>query len=308
MKAFGDSITKGSAVFKSFPSIIAQAKSWAISNFGIDGAQAADIADSVYGNSVAAGDIRIIAVGENDQRTNGGDTTKQTFFSLIHKALVAFSAIADSNKIFGNSASVNYSAGWVDGLWGFGKYTNAASATATFQFTGSTLYLGMILSDPWTGTFSVKVDGVVVATGSSAASGKISTVLGRVWAPMLVRISGLSIGQHTVIITNTSAGGSNNYIAFDWAAAPSADAKVYVGEITKMTSSGYSQYGGSDASVDLFNKLIGTTVGDLYSDGLDIHIVNSPIVPNSDLADGLHPTQAGHQKIATNYINVMNNF
>lgn len=306
--AFGDSITKGDNAPKPFPAIVADAKGWAIINNGINGAQAADCADLIYTTPVAAGDVSILAVGENDQRTANGDATKLTLFGKIHKALTAFLAIPNSLKTLANSAAVIRTGNWLNVLWGFGLYTNEANATVTFIFSGTTVYIGTILSDPWTGTYTISVDGNVVYAGSSAGQGKIQTVYNRLYAPYLIRLSGFSAGNHTVVIRNTSSGGGTDYIAFDWASAPSAGSKVLVGEIGKCTASGYATYGGYDANVDAFNKEIGQGVGELFGDGLDVHIVPAATVANSDLSDGLHPTQAGYQKIANSYLSVINNF
>lgn len=308
MYSFGDSFVKGEAVAFPFPVQIAKAKNLPITNYGLNGSQITDVADYAYTQNISPSDISILSVGVNDARTGLGNQVKLSWFGLIYKAITAFLAIPNTSKIFANNSTVVCSGPWIDGLWGFGKFTNGIGAKASFQIEGSTLYIGLVASDTWGGTFSITVDGIVKEVGTCAGDGKIKTVLGRVWTPFLIRIPNLTPGVHTVEITNTSSGGANNYIGFDWAASPCTAASVFSSEISKLTQSGYNMYGGSDIQVDCYNRIIGQVIGELYSDGLSTYLVASPINQNTDLADSLHPTQTGYQKIANAFLSEMKNF
>jgi hypothetical protein len=309
MNAFGDSIVKGEGYPYPFPAIIAKAKNTPVVNFGINGAQAADVADAVYSNPVTPTTTSILAVGVNDMRTNGGNTTKQSYFGKIYAALSAYLAIPDEAKVTatGSAGVAATSSGtWSSGVWPIGKYTNQNGAKMSFSLTGSTIYVGMLMSDTWTGTFNIKVDGVVKYQGQSNASGNVATVLGRVWAPQLCIITGLTNTAHSVEVMNTSASGGNNYIGFDWAAVPTVGPKVYIGSIGKMNAQGYGTYGGSDAMVDQFNAILSYQSSQFFNAGLNVYPVPSSLNPNVDLADGLHPVHFGKQKQAIDYLNVMN--
>lgn len=303
-RAIGDSITKGGAVANPFPALLAAAMGWTMVNSGIDGAQTHDAAVPLYATTVGARDNITVAAGINNMRVSAGSATKLRYFRQSHAALVAFAAIPDSKKIRATDARITYAGTWANNNTYSGttsKYSITQGSTATFEVSGSVVYIGTTMTETSVGQFKVTVDGVDKGVYSGAAAG-ITTPLGQAFGPRLVRIPLPQGGRHTVVITVTSATAANNNVFVDWVAGneTASGPKVYVGNITYMDATGYGIYGGSTSLTDTYNRTIRENCIDLANDGLSVFYVDSNAVinPATDLADHLHPTQAGYQDIA----------
>lgn len=307
--AHGDSITKGEAVTTPFPAYIAGAKGWSAVNNGVNGAQAADIADSVYALNIDGTSINVIAVGINDARTANGDATKKAIYASTHLAELAFSAFKTKLKADSPYLICQGFASVGGGQWGWGKWSNVYGESVSGSVSGSVVYVGYTARDTMAGTFTVTIDGANKGTFSNSGGGKINTVLGRTWTPQVLRFGGLASGTHSVVITNVTSG--TGYVHFDWMAGTGDQSaplpSVYVGNITRMSPSGYTTYGGSDTVMDDYNRIIMQNVMLLSKDGLAVFSVNSQdaISPATDLADGIHPTQAGYNSIGDVFLTTL---
>jgi hypothetical protein len=309
LKAYGDSITKGDAVANPFPSLIGTNKGWSVTNYGINGAQTHDVAKPLYGSTIGDYDNVTVACGINNMRVSGGSATLLKYFQESHAALLAFAAIPNSKKIMATDARISYTGTWssndtyANGV--SNRFSITQNDTASFTITGSVLYIGLTMVETKTGEVKVTVDGVDKGIYSCAAAG-ITTPLGQSFGPKLIRIALPQSGRHEVTLTITSATGSNNNVFLDWVAGndQAAGPKVYVGNVTFMAAAGYAFYGGSDALTKTYNRVIYENAALLANDGLRIFTVdsNSVIDPLTDLADNLHPTQAGYIKIANKFV------
>lgn len=312
LESFGDSIVKGEAVTNPFPALVATDQGWTQTNRGINSAETHDAAKPLYATAIGDTENVIVACGINNMRVSAGAAAKLKYFQESHAALVAFAAIPDSKKLMATDAAITYTGTWASNdTYANGvdnKYSITQGDAASFTVSGSVIYIGLTMVETKTGQAKVTVDGVDKGTYSCAAPG-ITTTLGQAFGPKLVRIVLPQGGRHDVTLTITSATGANNNVFVDWVAGneDAAGSKVYVGNITYMNAAGYVTYGGSEAYTDTYNLAIYENCALLANDGLYVHVVdvNSVIDPLTDLADNIHPTQAGYNKIANEYIAVI---
>lgn len=319
-RAFGDSITTGVGASDSahaYINLLADRRGLTLTNLATSGDMVADQADDVYGVTVVDGDQSTVMIGTNDHRiyTTGGYA--QGAFKRGHMALLAWLAIPHAYKVTGQGGSVTYGGTWTNtAVYGgaLGKKTAANGATATFTVYGTVVYVATIIQQAKTCTFTISVDGVDYGTyNCGPGGGDITAASGRDYMPSLIRIPGLSEGPHTVVLTSVSCDASNP-IYFDWAAGnlpgPSKDGpNVFVGNIPRYSATGYSTYGGSDATITIFNQIVRHNVETLADDGLQIALADScsRLNPTTDLeVAGLHPDDSGHEVIAQAFQEAMN--
>jgi lysophospholipase L1-like esterase len=303
--AIGDSFTNpgygASSSAKSYISLLNGMLGTTINNLGINGGATADLAANAYSINVIDGDKSIVELGTNDDWMYGADTAKRGYYYSAVQALIAWLALADKQKAINCGVAVG---AWTNtSLYGIGKRTDTAGDTITFNVEGDVVYIGSIQYPGYTGNFSINVDGVDKGI-CYAHTENISTNQNMPCGPFLTRIPLQSNGLHRVTIK--ALGGGTCFI--DWVAgsAQSIKLRVAVGNITRMTSGGYSTstHGPSDATVKAFNLSLANAVAELIKDGLDVKLVdnNSAINTNLDLySDGIHPNDSGHAKIAMDF-------
>lgn len=299
IRAFGDSITEGvgaSVPAKAWRNVLAAALGQAITSLAHSGDMVADQTDEVLSASVAVGDTSIICLGVNDQRIYGSDAAKRCYFRKGLAAHVAWLALG--SKVTARSVG-NETGTWENtGVFGIGRCGRTAGAKKTFQVSGSTVYLSHLIQNGQAGAFDVRIDGVLV--GSFVTAANMTTYHGQTYGPQLLRFAGLSAGVHTVEVEVTSAG----RVYIEWVAGNDQAVlpKVYVGNVIKAAPP-YTA-GGSDANVDAYNQEISAMVAEFAADGLCVTLVDvcARLNVTSDLSsDGLHPSDAGHAKIAAAY-------
>jgi lysophospholipase L1-like esterase len=316
--AFGDSITKGSGSSDlnttAYIPLLEIENDWSIANYAVGGYQAADIADFIYAHPVSANTNSILAIGVNDQRRYLTDAGKLNIFKKIHLAESAYLAIPDTEKVLAQGSDIAYTGIWLDipGVYSNDiKYTATLGSKATFDLYGSNLLISTLQSNFATGTFSIKVDGVLYGNYTTVPTGNISTaVLNRQYGPDLIVLEGLTEEEHTIEIEHT--GGTNVY--FHWAAGTNKildgiGTSVYVANLSRMTAAGYIAYGGSDENVTTYNDTINDNVSYLASIGLNVTLVNWDNALNFSTdydVDGLHPNDAGHAKLAELFVSATN--
>lgn len=331
-KAFGDSITKGTTgptiLANSYVELLRVEKGWTLTNAAVDGSMVPDQTSAVYSTTVSTDNYQYwIALGANDQRVYGTGSNKLQVFQEGQAALLAFLSIPTTAKFIAtDTTNITYSGIWgSSAAWsGFtGRVSQTPASTATWKASGSTLYIGTIVQRaagfPNIATYTITVDGGTPTTYSSDPGFDILTVLGKTYSPRLIRIAGLSEGEHTVILTVATIPDASSAVYLDWVAGSGGvptggvnkvtGSNVYAGTILRFTNAGYVTNGGSDALVYLYNKAIKDNVALLQSDGLNISVVDaSPYInPLTDLiGDGVHVNDAGNIKIKDAYLYWMN--
>lgn len=318
--AYGDSIMNGtgaSSAPNQFRNLIATGRSWTITNHSASGDMVADQADEVFALSVGDAQQSLLMLGTNDQRTYTTNTYKQGAFKVGHMALAAWLAIPNARKQKGQ-AKDSETGTWTNvSVYGgtLGRQSIVNGSTITFTAYGTVVYVATILQNSITATFTVSVDGVVKGTyqcmpGNSTT---ITSVNGLTYMPALVRIPGLSEGSHSVVITVVSSAASNPvyvlWVAGNQGHRTKAGPNVWVGNVPRFTSAGYTASGGSDAVVAVFNDMIRQNVETLAADGLNVALVDSAarLNPAVDLdTDGVHPDDSGHAIIAEAFLEAIN--
>lgn len=239
---------------------------------------------------------------------NGLETYRRT----LRAALAWISRAPADCKQASNGAwtfTGSWSATTVNGL--DTKYSSTSGDTASISATGTAVTLAYVshfgLGDG--GTFSVKIDGVTVASsvdtdfGSSSGFGSGSPTR---YVPMALRFAGLSAGSHTVLITLTSS--AVVQVAFVTGSGEATAPEVRVGGPLKMNSTGYSSNSpynnGTDAVVATYTATIKTLLRDGIADGrlMKWADVNSFYTPADVSGDNVHPDNAGHVDIENAFL------
>jgi len=317
-RAFGDSFTRGTGATTSnlcWVARLAAAANRGITNLGSSGKELQDISWTIMGTSVAARDSAWLLTGFNDMRFQGGSADTLNGYRSNLRACLAYLAIPATNRIY--CTNFTFTGTWGDfTLWTLpSKYSTTAASTAQFTAYGDTIYLA------WAnrhhlgngGTATVAVDGVNRATIDSRVGESPYDSATTVHWPGLTRISGLTNGSHTVLITVSGVG----YVDFQWAAGNGsligADLPaVYSSGPPRMNAAGYALGGatgytnGTDAVCQDYNTANTEVCAELAADGLNVTCVDVArhYVPESGhvYGDNIHPNDTGHLRIAQAFI------
>lgn len=326
----GDSVTSGSGAStedQKYISLVAKAKRLRKVNHAVSGTSILRHSAQVFLHlnptlPVKNRDQYLMMSGYNDMRFFGTNATHLGYYTENLYANIVWCAIQDRFKVYGQDTRnlVTYTGSWSNetSFAGIGKTSSTLGDTATFKAYGSVVYICSLAVQGGTGRFSVTVDGVSKGTFNCYNSDNDSSSNNH---PFLVRLTGLSVAEHTVVITVAVAAGAT---AFYFGTAngglresnriTSSEAPtVYVGNMIYMTTAGYAVVpsSGSNAAVDLYNVQTLAVCTALKADGLNVEHVdvnaNFPAIAGNFNADLVHPSNAGHQLIADAFNAVMTN-
>lgn len=306
-RSFGDSITDGAGsndpkTVNGYIPKLGVLLGTTITNFAHGGDMQPDQTNEVYSVSPAAGDRSIVFLGVNDQRIYGVNNTKRAYYrDGLRNHLVW---LATGTRTLARTATAETGSWDNTQLYGIGRHTTAVGATKSFTNTGSVAYLSVLAHDNGANcTYDLKRNGSLIGSFDGNTPGS-TTYNGYPYTERLHRITGVVNGD---VISFTKTGGTHCYV--EWFADNNqvVKPKVYVGNIIRPYPS-YS-WGGSLANIQAYNADIAQIVSELQADGLDITPVDlfSALNDSTDLnpADGLHPSQQGHDKIAQTFYNAM---
>ncbi|MFZ2199112.1 MAG: SGNH/GDSL hydrolase family protein [Thermodesulfovibrionales bacterium] len=222
VNAFGDSITAGfgaSDNAHSYANIVASSKNWTFTNQAISGSETAGIAYKIFGTPVTSGNISFYLPGYNDMRHHGA--TEQAMDEYEKKVMNFASWLTTTNKFLGqDTTNISYTGTWnnvtiYSGVTNLTRYSNTQNNTAQATVNGKTIFIGYTaLTTGSGGSFSVMVDGM--AYGNFTSYGALDDFWGLGYAPFVIRISDLSDGPHSVLITVTSETDTSNKVYIDW--------------------------------------------------------------------------------------------
>ncbi len=322
---FGDSISVNSSTSgasdaaHSYPNLVAAARGWAQTNTAVAGNGVADVADAVFAAVIGDGSQSTLAIGTNDGTTYGTDVNKQAAFASGHLALAAWLAIQDSRKLKGQSAGISYTGTWANlGAYGgaLAKYAQVPGGTATFTVYGTTAYIWTAVQQTNGATFALTVDGVSTgATYSCQSLGNVNVTTGngRAYVPQLIRLTGLSEGLHTIVLTVTAASGGAAVFLIGAAGNLGNHTKdgpnLWVGNILRRTATGYSGTAMTEALTAAMNATVRANLLTLAADGLNVGLVdNASRFDPATMTDsgGLHPNDAGHAALAAGFLDALN--
>lgn len=311
---FGDSITAGTGASDAahrYVNLLAAAKGWSLTNVGNSGKRMNDAAmiDAMYAEVVGENKVYTLLSGVNDARTGGTDLTLLDSFRGCLQAGIAWLAIPDAYKI--KAVDATRAGTWAQNTTVYGGMdykSTTVNSTIQAVVRGTTAYLGYIRAAASGGTFSVSIDGVSYGTYSTGVTTptRQDGDTGQ-YGAYLLRFPGLTYGDHTILVTVTSATNASNAVYIDWFGGNGVPEytdshPVYVGNCLRASDTYYSGHSpASDAAVTLYNNVINDAISSLTRDGLNVCLVD--VVTSQDRAadldaDGLHPNNTGHQKLS----------
>ena len=254
--------------------------------------------------ALGAKQLYTVMVGTNDLLVCAGQTGCLPNYLNAMTAALSWLALPASDKVLGSSLKVSQA--WTSDL-NVGVATNTAGASLSFPVTqtvaGRTLYIAYRVFDAGKvngGTATVQLDGNPVATLSSIVNTghAIATVNGLNDTIFALGIPLGAAGTHTVTITNGTSGG---FFSFQWAgvssgqyASTSGAPRLMVALLPQSTGSSFNTFEVSHN--DALNQLAAA----LASDGMWVTVVHCESVLDltKDMADGIHPNDSGHAKLA----------
>jgi hypothetical protein len=310
LTAFGDSITVGDGATTAlgrFIDLVQADTGWSLTNNAVSGREVIDMADSVFGSAPSNSTQYLWLAGFNDLRNYQAVAAGQQTFSGALQALTAWLAIPATKRKKAQESGVTYVGGWTNGANYGGalvKLSSTVGNTATFSFSGSAFIVGHTRLPTGTGSFTISIDGgaAITVTGANA----IASLQGRTYAPAISIITGLAETFHTAVITVTSGSVNLEWMSGISQSTPAfSGPHVFVGNILRMGAAAFTvQPPNIDALIGIYNNLIKIALQPLIEAGLKVVSVNTNdrFLLGDLSADDIHPNNAGHQAIATAFI------
>lgn len=304
LKFYGDSITAGVPVTPAYPGLLATALGVSISaNHAASGNQAADQSYKALKLGPDSSSDVCIMLGVNDVYQWGNVPAKISAFKKFLMSVIVRATCPDIKitRVSGVTTSGTWYPYGLDASDIYGKYTQQVGATATATVSGTAVYIGIRSQNTagTGGTFEVKIDGVSKGTFSPDGTQHGTTGSGLIAATMVYRVSGLSAGSHTVLITHQSGQTMLDYIA---GSGQSTFINAFVGNSTPVPA--------STSTVTAYNAAISELVSELHGDGLSVFAVNSnaAVNPSTGMYDAVHPNAASHVAIKDAFKTVIETF
>lgn len=313
--AYGDSITYGYTLSNSstqaYPYLIGKDNGYAVSDFGIPGDQACDLAPHQIGRNLdapgtAGFPLYTVLVGTNDADGKGIGPYEATF-DLCQQAAIAWLAIPLDLKVLAPSGTVTHGFGTVASMDGW-KYwlTNMQDSSISFSIqlpAAAPVYVWRRIVDGDPGIYSVAVDGTPAGSLTTATFPAMSTENGTTASVALFRIPEVPAGQHTIFFTQTSSVGTMQIVGIG--APPSAKRSlpsVIVGSVPL-------QMAGTSAPCSTNPLRCYAYTADVYAnvvlfdkDGLDVRFAdNHPDMhaTSAEMNDPIHPNPLGQSELRT---------
>lgn len=262
--------------------------------------------------------------GFNDMRRVGAGAPVMNDVERSLEAFYAWCALPASSKVKAAVAGALNPVVGVTGAWtAWGAfagghaaaYANANGASQTYTVTGDTVYIFYAKQGGGSGVFTVSIDGVLVAELSTACSFSADgTGNPAGYTPMVYRIRGLSLGQHTVVVTLVAAQVVAMIGVGGFTAGAVAGPTVLGGNVLRMNAAGYATAGAAandpavtadgpawmkgDGGVVEWNRRHRAAIDSLRADGLRVLAVDlsRKYEPTSQVtADNIHPKASWHR-------------
>jgi len=316
--SFGDSITSlccngASPTTNGYVYLISTDMGYTLTNYGTGSEMAADMGDSqIYPNEnpTETGIIYTGMIGTNDAAQKGAGTY-EAVYNLCSQGEIAWLTVTKKCKTFGQNSSVIQTGTWTnDNTYqtniGIQSTTNGSTLSMPITTTGGNIYLWYRVMDGNGGVFSYKLDGGAPTTINCFTSPAIATLLGGTQGVGIVRITSVSSGTHTVLLTVTSSTGAGNIVStlgVGTVPGPSTGLgpKLFwsgvIREQNDQNSTDTAAYNAdAQANANLFN-----------GDGLPVYFVDDRLSLNTttDMNDRYHPKYSGHQGIAGTFESVI---
>lgn len=314
INTYGDSITAGTGATTNllgYASLLSLDEAATPTNYGLSGYYGCDVNTGEIFNTIGAivatakNATQTLMSGTNDANFKGTGTYETGVYQLCHQAGIAWLAVPDAYKIHAQ-------AGLLSGTWaadtnfytGIAEVstTNGSSISMTLTTNGGPIYLWYKVSDASAGTFTWQLDGGAATSVNAFTTPTIASVLSAGVA--MVRITGVSAGSHTVLVTVTSATGAGNSVSIIGVGSPAPallssttphyqPPAVYVGGVIRQQSDANA------AATLAYNNDALADVNLLKGDGLNVTFIDvrSYVNATTDMANALHPNNIGHQHL-----------
>lgn len=243
--------------------------------------------------------IYSIMIGTNEANTKGAGAYEVNYL-LFLEAEIEWLTIAKKYKTFGQNASVIQGGTWANdntyqtGI-GIKSTTNGSTLSMPITTTGGNVYLWYRTFDGNGGVFAYQLDGGAATTINCSQSTPVSTLLGHTEGIGSARITGVSSGTHTVLLTVTSATGAGNVVStFGIGTTPGTHndkyPELFVSDVIRQLNDRDS------ADTAAYNSDAIAAVNLLSSDGLNVYLLDSRSYINdtTDMNDNFHPNNSGH--------------
>jgi lysophospholipase L1-like esterase len=316
--AYGASITAGYLLSdpstQAYPALVAKAEQVALSNYAIPGAMACDIAPrEIFAHSdsptLATHPAYTLHVGTNDVDHKGSGAYEATYIRC-HQAAIAWLAVPLEYKILATGKGVTTAgAGRLDTANNWTVWTTAgqgASVSFTVNLTAKgAIYAWPLLDDNNTTTYTVSLDGVVIASQSVEPNPQMATTFNTTRSLGFIRISGVNAGSHVVKFTQASSGTDGvSILGVATPGGPSSDTlpTVLVANITGQLHGNFGYACDlSNSPCQKYDKDIQSDVDLFAGDGLNVRLYDTNEYFNAtsaEMSDPIHPNALGHQEIA----------
>lgn len=291
MLNFGDSITVGvgsSSINKSWVGLLTPI------NQGVSGAQAADVSQKCIGITSNIDEVYTLMVGTNDARQYKDDSIKKSYYKKFLQSVIAWlyyptKVLAKDCVLTGN---------WNNTLaFASGKNTTQTGSSALATVTGKKIYIGYYLQNDLATVNSlanVYIDDLLVGTYTCSAPA-MNTINGATYAPAC-EVYDVSAGTHEVKIVIASSGKTVylNYVIGN----EQTHSNLKISNIIKYSANGYLAYGITQSTIESYNLMIKEVANNFSLNVIDNF---NTLNPMTDLADEVHPNNAGHLKIYNNF-------
>jgi len=322
---FGDSITCGFYAMpnngsgylwstEGYATLLDQQLGAAAKNLCRSGDMAADMARLwVYPNAepaLAQSQLYTVLIGTNDAHVCGASAGCVANWSQSLAASLAWLALPAADKLPGTGMTVTGGSWSADIGSAMATKQNGASLSFTVQqaVEGRQLYVAYRAMSAQGGSALLSVDGVALTT-LNATGNAGQTVTTQNGTPDTIFLQAVPLGAegtHTVTLTMTSPDGT--FFSVVWAGASSQSyasvpgaPRVVIGSITTTT------YDPLNQTVAVYNAALTPLVAGLVADGMNITLAptGSALDASTDMADLLHPNNAGHARLAAAFASVL---
>ena len=281
--AFGDSITVGTGGTNPYPNTIAADNGWTLTNQAQVGVQSGFVNSGEIFPHENPGDtgnpIDTILIGTNDVG-NGIGPYELEYINNLESA-VSWLGIGTSDKMQASSCTLAGNWYFVPSYMPSGSMgTSVISSTASCVFTPRN---GVLYAWYQSAGFTYSID------GGSPQTGTPSNLTSQTIA--LLRITGLSAGPHTLLITDTS--GLTRFTGVGTPPATQTCCRILLGGVLREQNDTLA------ATTAAYDADAQTAYSALYADGINVAFVpvRNYVNDTTDMADSLHPNNSGYAKL-----------
>ncbi len=324
---YGDSITAGVNITNfanSYVARISNAFHTVYSDYAVSGAQACDVGQfQVFQDDsptlAVPQPFRSLLISTNDADVKGPGAYEATF-NACYDAILAWETVPLSNKVIGsNGTTTGTCANDTTYAAATGENCTSSGATITLSLTttGGPVYIWFRSIDSDGGTWTYAIDGGTPVSETTALPTPIATQNGGTQGPVLIRVSGVASGTHSIVFTKTSSGGNMPIIAVGTpygGGVPTTQPYLLVGSTpTQLSTAGTPPGGTCASSVSAYRADIASDVALIGADTKVLYewfpqnylqastAANDMGVPVSCYAGGtnyVHPNDNGHSEMA----------